>query len=143
MKNGRVQTWEINLYPTIGRGLRPARLKLSPELAAVREQVKEHFFQSFERGWRDVLLPTNGQPALAVKIDPHIINAAKADEGSSGVFLMREIIPELLRTTKPRRNISESIALAGMSPLYFLTRFTKPIRDPENGRARGLLFLSR
>ena len=99
MKNGRVQTWEINLYPTIGRGLRPARLKLSPELAAVREQVKEHFFQSFERGWRDVLLPTNGQPALAVKIDPHIINAAKADEGSSGRLLSS--FRAIVRPAKP------------------------------------------
>lgn len=87
MKNGRVQTWEINLYPTIGRGLRPPSRKLTPEVFAVREQVREYFHQAFESGWNDVLLPTNGQRPIAVEIPADLINAAKADQVRSGRLL--------------------------------------------------------
>ena len=99
MKNGRVQTWEINLYPTIGRGLRPSRLKLAPELDAVRDQLKKHFYQEFEHGWREVHLPTNGRPALSVKIAPSIITAVEADQAGSGRLLRS--FRTIVRPTKP------------------------------------------
>lgn len=49
IRNGRVQAWEINLKPTIGRGrLRPASGRVPPELATIRRQVKEVFYREFQ-----------------------------------------------------------------------------------------------
>lgn len=48
---GRVQTWEINLRPTIGRGaLRPSSGRVPHELGPVRHQVKEIFYRGFQEG---------------------------------------------------------------------------------------------
>jgi len=43
MKDGRVQTWEINLNPTIGRGLRPRSRNIPAELDAIRDEVRSEF----------------------------------------------------------------------------------------------------
>lgn len=98
IKNGSVQTWEINLNPTIGRGLRPPSRKLPPELDAIRDQVRRSFFERFERGWKEVLLPTRVQPPIAVKIDAAIIAAARAHERQSRVL---DAVRKLLRPAKP------------------------------------------
>ena len=37
MRDGRVQTWEININPTVGRGNRPSRHNMTGEVAEVRE----------------------------------------------------------------------------------------------------------
>lgn len=79
IKNGSVQTWEINLNPTIGRGLRPRSNNIGPELDAIRDQVRHCFYQGFESAWKDVLLPSDIQPPIEVKIDPRIINAVSAN----------------------------------------------------------------
>ena len=99
IKDGRVQTWEINLNPTIGRGLRPPSKKIPPELDAVRDKVRSCFFGGFESGWNEVVLPTNGQPAIEVKIDSAIINAAKANETHQNRFL--NLFRRILRPIKP------------------------------------------
>ena len=98
IKNGRVQTWEINLNPTIGRGLRPPSKKLPPELDAVRDHVRSHFFSGFEKGWREVLLTTSDQP-IEVRIPPHILSAAQAtDNGQNRVL---NTLRTVLRPAKP------------------------------------------
>jgi hypothetical protein len=51
MKDGAPVTWEINLNPTIGRGLRPASLAINLELRALREEAKEHFYSRFRAAW--------------------------------------------------------------------------------------------
>ena len=79
IKNGRVQTWEINLNPTIGRGRRPPSKKLPPDVDAVRDRVRRCFFDGFESGWREVILPTDGQ-AIELEIDSRLINAARVNE---------------------------------------------------------------
>ncbi len=79
IKNGSVQTWEINLNPTIGRGLRPRSKNISPELDAIRDQVRHCFYQGFESAWKEVLLPSDNQPAVEITIDPRIIKAASAN----------------------------------------------------------------
>lgn len=99
IKDGRVQTWEINLNPTIGRGLRPPSKKIPPELDAVRDKVRSCFFDGFESGWNEVMLPTSGQPSIEVKIDPAIINAAKANETRQNRFL--NLLRRILRPIKP------------------------------------------
>jgi hypothetical protein len=98
IKNARVQTWEINLYPTIGRGLRPPKRRLAPELDAVRDRVREYFYAAFESGWREVFLPTNGS-ALEIKIRSSIIDAARDDEVRTGQILSS--VRTILRPVKP------------------------------------------
>lgn len=99
IKNGRVQTWEINLNPTIGRGLRPSSKKIPPELDAVRDKVRGCFFGGFACGWKEVMLPSNGQPPIAVSIDSAILNAARASETRQNRFL--ELLRTILRPLKP------------------------------------------
>ena len=99
IKNGRVQTWEINLNPTIGRGLRPPSKKLPPELDAVRDEVRRCFFSGFESGWKEVMLPTDCQPPIEVKIDSAILHAARANETRQNRFL--NALRTILRPIKP------------------------------------------
>ena len=99
IKNGRVQTWEINLNPTIGRGLRPSSKKLPPELDAVRDEVRRCFFGGFEIGWKEVMLPTNGRPSIEVKIDPTLLDAARVHERYQNRFL--NVLRAILRPVKP------------------------------------------
>ena len=98
IKNGRVQTWEINLNPTIGRGRRPPSKKLPPDVDAVRDHVRRCFFDGFESGWREVMLPTDGQP-IELKIDFRIINAARVNEVHQSRVLNG--VRTVLRPAKP------------------------------------------
>jgi hypothetical protein len=45
--DGRIETWEINLNPTIRRGRTPDRTPLSAALDALREPTRQHFTRSF------------------------------------------------------------------------------------------------
>lgn len=49
VRDGRVQTWEINLKPMIGRGaLKPRSGTVPRELAGIRRQTKETFYARFQ-----------------------------------------------------------------------------------------------
>ena len=117
IKNGRVQTWEINLNPTIGRGLRPPSKKLPPELDAVRDKVRSCFFGGFASGWKEVMLPTNGQPPIEVKIDSAVLNAARANETRENRFL--NALRTILRPIKP---LIEPVSLPFLRALGWLAR---------------------
>ena len=97
IKDGRVQTWEINLNPTIGRGLRPPSRKLPPDVDALREGVRRCFFDGFADGWREVLLPTDGQ--IEVKISENILTAARSSEAHQNRLL--DLCRTVLRPAKP------------------------------------------
>ena len=121
IKNGGVQTWEINLNPTIGRGLRPPSKKLPPELDAVRDKVRRCFFDGFESGWKEVMLPTDGQPPIEVKIDSTIINAARTSDAHNNHFL--NALRTLLRPAKPLIEPLSSPFLRGIG--RFARRFER------------------
>ena len=99
IKDGRVQTWEINLNPTIGRGLRPPSRKLPPDVDAAREKVRQCFFQAFENSWREVLLPTNGQLPVEVRIPSYIRSAAQPNGVQQSRLL--SAVRTILRPVKP------------------------------------------
>ena len=82
MLDGRVQTWEINVNPTVGRGLRPSRHRMSPEVAAMREETKRTFYSRFNPAWAAVVAesPGRGAPSIAVQIDPMVLRAALDDQ---------------------------------------------------------------
>ncbi|MGH9907300.1 MAG: hypothetical protein ACRD8U_17160, partial [Pyrinomonadaceae bacterium] len=99
IKDGRVQTWEINLHPTIGRGRRPGSGNIPAELNKVREEVKRCFYEGFERAWREVDLPAESESAVRITFSPKIIRAATARGASHGRLL--NAIKTVLRPAKP------------------------------------------
>jgi hypothetical protein len=99
IKDGRVQTWEINLNPTIGRGLRRRSKPLPPELDAVRDEVRRCFFGEFERAWREVDLPANTASPIRLSLNPQIIRAATTADVPRTRFL--DTIKAVLRPAKP------------------------------------------
>ena len=98
IKDGRVQTWEINLNPTIGRGLRPPTRKLPPDVDAVRDGVRSCFFNGFANAWREVMLPTQGPP-VEVNVNPGILNAARFNDAHQNRLL--NLCRTVLRPAKP------------------------------------------
>jgi hypothetical protein len=65
IKDGRIQTWEINLNPTIGRGTRPPRRAPPPEVEPIRTESKNHFYCGFRKAWESVDLAADGRPSIA------------------------------------------------------------------------------
>lgn len=80
MKDGRVQPWEINLNPTIGRGLRPSSRYIEPELRATREETKLAFYERFNAAWADVAAasPRDSAPRQVV-IAGSVVKEARAE----------------------------------------------------------------
>ena len=79
MKDGRVQTWEINLNPTVGRGSRPPSGNIRPELDAMRKLSKEHFYRRFREAWESVDLDVVGAAPIEVQIPEAIRRSAIAE----------------------------------------------------------------
>jgi hypothetical protein len=61
LKGGVVETWEINLNPTIGRGSRASSGLLSPEIREYRAIAREHFYRRFQAAFEAIDAP--GAPA--------------------------------------------------------------------------------
>jgi hypothetical protein len=99
VKDGRIQTWEINLNPTIGRGLRASTGKVPPDVAAIRVPTKEHFYRRFREAWDSVNLTVPGDAPLPLTIDERIVRSALADRGANGGWL--EQLRRVLRPMKP------------------------------------------
>ncbi|MFN2397357.1 MAG: hypothetical protein ABR543_01740 [Gemmatimonadaceae bacterium] len=66
LKAGRIQTWEINLNPTIGRGLRPSSGKIPEDLAPLREETKQCFYRRFGEALEVVDMTWRGPPIRVV-----------------------------------------------------------------------------
>ena len=98
MKDGRLQTWEINLNPTIGRGLRASSGKVPPELEAIRKPTKEHFYRLFREAWEAADSAERGAP-IELSIDPSIAAAAAAGLPTEDGWL--STARRVLRPVKP------------------------------------------
>lgn len=104
IKDGRVQPWEINLNPTIGRGLRPSHRFIEPELRGTRERTKEAFYARFNEAWKAVEdVDVNATP-VAIRLDPAILAAARANArrrwrtGSALIAAGVRLVKPLLKT---------------------------------------------
>ncbi len=80
MKDGRVQTWEINLNPTIGRGRRPSMGLVPAELEPIRKEAKAHFYRGFAAALEAIDDPVGG-PSVELGLDPAVSAAARAAPG--------------------------------------------------------------
>lgn len=54
LKDGTIQTWEINLNPIIGRGSRPSSGVIPEELQPLRQVAKEHFYRRFQAAFEAI-----------------------------------------------------------------------------------------
>ncbi|MGH9368059.1 MAG: hypothetical protein ACRD3M_10340 [Thermoanaerobaculia bacterium] len=98
VKDGRIQTWEINRHPTIGRGPHPPRKRVPPELEPLREKTKEHFYRGFAAAWEAADLP-DARPAVEVAFDSSTMRGALETQPRRGRLL--DTARRLLRPVKP------------------------------------------
>jgi hypothetical protein len=98
IKDGRLQTWEINLNPTIGRGLRESSGRVPPDIAAIRTPGKEHFYRCFREAWEEVDLAIDEEPSFAPAIDADVVRAAREGDGDNRWL---SALRRVLRPAKP------------------------------------------
>lgn len=109
MKNGRVQTWEINLNPTINRGPGPrshTSAGLPPEIQAIRNETKGYFFDRFQEAWQAIDTPASLEPVVTLNLDQAAIKAATAESVVNGRFLagLRAIVRPIKPVVEPLAN---------------------------------------
>jgi hypothetical protein len=106
VRDGRVQTWEINLHPTIGRGPGEASKNLvPPELLPFREETKAIFHRGFQEAWRAVDLPADGRPPVPIAAG-HRVGAVR----DSRLYVPSARSRALRRWLRPLLRIGERIA---------------------------------
>ena len=98
-KDGRIQTWEINLHATIGRGAGPGGGVGPPELRPLRTETREHFFDRFREAWAAIDLDAEGKPPIEVRFDRAMVQAASPPR-SRGKWLL-DATRAALRPVKP------------------------------------------
>jgi hypothetical protein len=76
VRDGTVETWEINLNPTIGRGLRPSSGKIPPELQQCREEARQHFFARFQAAL-ERLDPPRPDAQIPIRYRPETLTALR------------------------------------------------------------------
>jgi hypothetical protein len=97
--DGRIQPWEINVSPTIGRGVKPGGGLGPRELWPIRTETRELFFDRFREAWIDIDSLSQGLPAVEVTFDPAVAEAAARGRRKEG--LARRLARGLLRPVKP------------------------------------------
>jgi hypothetical protein len=99
VKDGRIQTWEINLNPTIGRGARPSNGRQPPEVRAIRQPTKEHFYRRFREAWESVDLRGDAAAAIPLSIDARVTRPVLAGERADARWVTA--LKRVLRPAKP------------------------------------------
>jgi len=99
IKDGRVQPWEINLNPTIGRGVKPGGGLGPRELWPIRSQTRELFFDRFRAAWIELdSISANAAP-VEVTFDSALAQAAARQRPAE--TRLRRVVRTLLRPVKP------------------------------------------
>ena len=110
MLGDRVQTWELNLNPTIGRRPNAGPGKTPPEYRSMRDAANAIFYERFQQAFRAVELPGNPDATVEVRFTPRILRAARRERRVSRGLLYP--LRRLLRLSKP---VTEPVARR-MSP---------------------------
>jgi hypothetical protein len=83
VKDGSVQTWEINLNPIIGRGRRSPSRDVWSDLQRTRLRTKVWFYRSFQDAWEAVDLAAAVKP-VPLDLEPGLVRAARLErQGTS------------------------------------------------------------
>lgn len=102
--DGRVQVWEVNLCPTIGRGARPSTTPMPEEVRAIRRRAKERFYAGFAEAWAAVDVAPEGPPIPAPFTEDRRRAARESMEELPAVWEQPErfvFLRELLQPLKP------------------------------------------
>jgi hypothetical protein len=75
---GGIQTWEINLNPTIGTPWDPADERLV-RIEHDRRPVHELFYSGFQAAWEAVDVVPDGRPPVPIDVNPSTLRAAAAE----------------------------------------------------------------
>ena len=117
MKDGKLQTWEINLHPTIGRGLRPRSKNIPADVDAIRDEVRHCFYDGFESAWKEVNLSTNGQPPVELRLSPQLIREAIAP-----VEHQQRLLNGIKAVLRPAKPLIEPLSPPFLSAAGWLAR---------------------
>jgi len=106
MKDDSILTWEINLNPTIGRGVDASGGPGPVELHPIRTETREYFFDRFREAWDEVELPGDSGASIPVSYDPEILAAVARGTRRGGFAerfrrLLRPLKPLLVPVSKP------------------------------------------
>ncbi|HEV8217029.1 MAG TPA: hypothetical protein VGP95_14375 [Gemmatimonadaceae bacterium] len=101
VKGGRIQTWEINLTPTIGQGIGRSSGHL-PEASQRRRAVaRDHFYLAFQDAWEGIDSIPDG-PRIPITLDDRLRREALARTEQRGLIgRVRATLGPLDRIVKP------------------------------------------
>jgi hypothetical protein len=105
VKDGRVQTWEINLHPTIGRGPGSRRAAFPAELEPLRDANRAFFYQRFNEAWLPYAAPVVGDP-IPVSLDAEVVR-----EAADGRRTSRGSMVLLRSAARPFKPVLEPVAM--------------------------------
>jgi hypothetical protein len=121
VKDDRVETWEVNLNPTVGpRSGNQSRLKLTPELRALREPVRKIWVDGLISAFQALDVGGEGSPPVPVRLtsrpsasDLVVVHDAETRHSRLRSFFrplkpllmktVRALSPLLLRLTRRRK----------------------------------------
>jgi len=99
IKEGRIQPWEINLNPTIGRGVKPGGGLGPRELWPIRHETRELFFDRFRAAWIELDSISTNAHEVEVTFDASLAQAAVQRRPEE--TRLRRVVRRLLRPVKP------------------------------------------
>jgi hypothetical protein len=118
MKDGSPVVWEINLNPSIGRGLRPAHTVLSDRLRSQREGTKAHFYARFLAAFEVIDVADQASP---VRMPP------APDAARPLTFVERpNRFAAARKLLRPARPLIDRLASAASPLLLFTSRLLPP-----------------
>jgi hypothetical protein len=120
VRGGRVQTWEINLNPTIGRSPGRRRTALPAELEPLRDANREYFYRRFNAAWEAWAGPVEGDPA-SVSLDAEVIRKAAERRRTS-----RASVAMLRSAARPFKPVLEPVAVRIFPVITALARRFTP-----------------
>ena len=99
VKDGRIQTWEINLHPTLGRGRQGSENRAPGDLETIHAAIKEHVHERLREAW--VAIDLADSRPLDVSLDPSLVRAALAAPPPGYRSPLIAAIRRALRPVKP------------------------------------------
>lgn len=115
MKDGRIQPWEINVSPTIGRGVKPGGALGPAELQPIRSETREYFFDRFREAWMELDSMPPGLPSIDVAFDRDV--AETALRGRPRESRARRMASRILHPVKPLLRPVASKVMAQLAAL--------------------------